>query len=592
MKNSRKIILSIFLALALVLTGCGNSGSNEEQAAGNGTFEGTGKGFGGEITATVELADGKISSVKLDGPEETAAIGGKAIKDLEKAFVEKQSADVDMITGATETTEGSIEAVKAALAAGGMEVGEASGEEEKDTADKKDELNKSCDIVVVGAGGAGMTAAINAKEAGKDVILVEKAGIVGGNTSRSTGGMNAAETHYQKEQNIDDSVQQFIEDTMKGGHDLNDPELVKVLAENSSDSIDWLDSIGAKLSDITMGGGAKNPRLHRPVDEDGKVIAVGNYLVEVLDSKVEELEIPVIKNARVNKVLMEDGKAAGVEAETKDGTLTVKAPAVIICTGGFGSNNDKIKEYRPDLDGYVSTNVPTAEGDAIDFLKEVGADFVDLDQIQTHPTVVQKDGALVSESLRGDGAILVNKEGQRFIDELETRDTVSDAINKQTDKTAWIIVDKPLYEDSKVIQGYVDRGILTEVEDAKALADFIGADQATLEETLKDWQGIVKAQSDPEFNRKNLDTVKSDLSSYPLYVGPVGPGIHHTMGGVKIDTKAEVMNADGEPIPGIFAAGEVTGGVHGGNRLGGNAVSDIVTFGRVAAGSAVDYLGK
>ena len=594
MKNSKKLILTFFLVFALILTGCGNS-TGEEKKAGNGSFEGTGTGFGGEIKATVVLKENKIDSIKVDGPEETAAIGGAAIPKIVDAIVKSQSTKIDTITGATATTNGVIEAVNAALVAGGLDpakMGPAADAKPQEGKKSEADLNQTCDIVIVGAGGAGMTAAINAKQAGKNVIIVEKGALEGGNTSRATGGMNAAETHYQKEKKIDDTVQQFIDDTMKGGHNKNNPELVKVLAEKSSESIDWLDSIGAKLSDITLGGGAKYPRMHRPLDADGKVIPVGSFLVKMLKAKVDELGIPMITNARVNKVLLENGKVAGIEAETKEGTLTVKAPAVIVCSGGFGSSNDKIKKYRPDLDGYVSTNAPTIEGDAIDFLGAIGADFVDMDQIQTHPTVVQKNGALISESLRGDGAILLNQKGQRFVDEMETRDTVSAAINQQPQKTAWIIVDKPLYDGSKVIQKYVKNGSLTEIKDAKALADFLGADQKTVEESLSAWAAVVKAKEDKDFGRKNLDTVKSDLSAYPLYAGPVGPGIHHTMGGVKINPKAEVINTEGNPIPGLFAAGEVTGGVHGANRLGGNAVSDIITFGRIASASAVDYLGK
>ena len=594
MKNSKKLILTFFLVFALILTGCGNS-TGEEKKAGNGSFEGTGTGFGGEIKATVVLKENKIDSIKVDGPEETAAIGGAAIPKLVDAIVKSQSTKIDTITGATATTKGVIEAVNAALVAGGLDpakMGPAADAKPQEGKKSEADLNQTCDIVIVGAGGAGMTAAINAKQAGKNVIIVEKGALEGGNTSRAAGGMNAAETHYQKEKKIDDTVQQFIDDTMKGGHNKNNPELVKVLAEKSSESIDWLDSIGAKLSDITLAGGATYPRTHRPLDADGKVIPVGSFLVKMLKAKVDELSIPMITNARVNKVLLENGKAAGIEAETKEGTLTVKAPVVIVCSGGFGSSNDKIKKYRPDLDGYVSTNAPTIEGDAIDFLGAIGADFVDMDQIQTHPTVVQKNGALISESLRGDGAILLNQKGQRFVDEMETRDTVSAAINQQPQKTAWIIVDKPLYDGSKLIQKYVKSGSLTEIKDAKALADFLGADQKTVEESLSAWAAVVKAKEDKDFGHKNLDTVKSDLSTYPLYAGPVGPGIHHTMGGVKINPKAEVINTEGNPIPGLFAAGEVTGGVHGANRLGGNAVSDIITFGRIASASAVDYLGK
>ena len=241
------------------------------------------------------------------------------------------------------------------------------------------------------------------------------------------------------------------------------------------------------------------------------------------------------------------------------------------------------------LDGYVSTNAPTIEGDAIKFLEEFGAGFVDMDQIQTHPTVVQKDGSLISESLRGDGAILLNKEGERFADEMGTRDAVSSAINDETDSTAFLVVDQKMFDESNVVEGYVDRNLLTKVENADELADFIGASKDSVKNSLEKWAKAADSQNDEEFARENLDSLVSNLKEGPYYVGPVGPGIHHTMGGVLVNTESEVLDEENNPIAGLYAAGEVTGGVHGGNRLGGNAVTDIVTFGRVAGKNAADF---
>lgn len=565
--------------------------ASSEQPAGNGTgvFEGKARGFAGDVVVKVTLDNSEIKAVEVEAKDETPTIGGTAIDSLKDMVVKAQSTQLDVVAGATVTSKAFIEATNAALTAGGVDPTKLVP---KEVEAEKLELNQEADIVVVGAGGAGLTSAITAAEAGQKVIVLEKAAGAGGNTNRATGGMNAAETHYQKEQQIEDTIQTYIEDTMKGGHNLNNPELVRVMAENSAKAIDWLDTIDAKLSDVGFAGGATNARAHRPVDENDKVLSVGTFLVDKLLKRAEAVGVKVIYGAKVNEVLMADGKAAGVTAETKDGALTVKAKAVIVASGGFGGSDAKVSEYRPDLQGYVSTNAPTIEGDAIDFLKKVNANFIDMDKIQTHPTVVQKDGSLISESLRGDGAILLNKEGKRFIDEMETRDTVSAAINKQTEKTAWLIADNAMFEKSNVVKGYVNKGLLTKVDDLKALAAFIGADEATVAKTLADWTSYVKAGEDKEFGHKNMDKLDFDLSVAPFYVGPVGPGIHHTMGGVEINTNAEIISTDKAVIPGLFAAGEVTGGVHGGNRLGGNAVTDIVVFGRIAGENAVKYVGK
>ncbi|NVF11582.1 flavocytochrome c [Anaerococcus sp. AGMB00486] len=593
-KNIGKSLL-LALSLSLLASSCSNDTAVKEKegsattSTSEGVFEASEKGYGGDVTAKVKITDGVIESVDFNADKETDTIGQKAIESLSKEIVDRQSTQIETVSGATISSTAFLKAVNEALKKGGINPEDLKAKEAKK---EKIDLNQKADIVVIGAGGAGLTSAISAAQEGKSVIVVEKAANAGGNTNRATGGMNASETKFQKEAGINDSNEDFFEDTMKGGHNINNPDLVRVLVDNSSDSINWLDELGARLSDVGVAGGAKNPRQHRPVDENGKILSVGPYIVEKLLKKCEELNVPVIYNARVEKIKQEDGKIAGVTASTDQGELNVDSKAVIVASGGFGGSNDMVKKYRPDLDGYVSTNAPTIEGDAIKFLEKLNAGFVDMDQIQTHPTVVQKDGSLISESLRGDGAILLNKEGTRFTDEMGTRDAVSSAINEQTDKTAWLVVDQKMYDESNVIKGYADRNLLTKVEDVKALADFIGTDEKNVKESLEKWSNSVDNKEDGEFNRKNLDKIKSNLKEGPYYVGPIGPGIHHTMGGVMIDTKAQVLDKDNQVIEGLYAAGEVTGGVHGGNRLGGNAVSDIITFGRIAGKEAAGFVGK
>ena len=458
--------------------------------------------------------------------------------------------------------------------------------EKADANAPKSEESLECDICIIGAGGAGMTAAIHATQAGKNVILLEMMPYVGGNTTKATGGMNAAETHYQAEQGIEDSVEVFIEDTMEGGHQLNDRDLVTVMAENSAEAIDWLDSIGAPLPKVSFSGGATNKRIHAPEDGSG----VGAYLVTHFLQKVEELGINVMYDTRATELMTDDGAVTGVKAESSTVSYTINAKAVIIATGGFGNNQDMIVQYRPDLKGTVSTSAPGAMGDGIVMAQAVGADLVDIDQIQLHPTVEQGTSMLITESVRGDGAILVNQEGKRFTNELLTRDKVSAAELEQTGGYAYIIFDQRLRDGLKAIEKYVSTGITVQADTIEGLAEQIGCDPATLAETLESWNQAVAAQKDEAFGR---DTgMENDLSVAPYYAIKIAPGIHHTMGGVKINTEAQVIDTDGNPIPGLFAAGEVTGGVHGGNRIGGNAVADIVVFGTVASESAVAWCDR
>ncbi len=548
-----------------------------------GTYSGSAKGFGGDIDVTVTVSENKIEDIQIDGSHETENIGSFAVDMLGDKIMEAQSPNVDAITGATVSSNGILRALNSALVLAGADLTRFNVEEEAAGEKIMAYKDLDCDIVIIGAGGAGMTAAINATQAGKKVILLEKMPYAGGNTTKATGGMNAAETHYQAEQDIEDSVEQFVEDTMKGGHDMNDRDLVTIMAENSASAIDWLDSIGAPLPKVSFSGGATNKRIHAPEDGSG----VGAFLVTRFLNKIDELGIEVMYNTTATKLMTLDGKVTGVMAEGPDAYYTINAKAVILATGGFGNNQSMIVHYRDDLLGTVTTSAPGVTGDGIVMAEAVGADLVDINQIQLHPTVEQATSMLITESVRGDGAILVNQEGKRFINELLTRDVVSAGELEQTGSYAYIIFDQNLRDGLKAVEKYVSTGITVQADTIEGLAEQLGIDPAALADTLQKWNQYVADKNDPDFGR---DTgMDADLSKAPYYAIKIAPGIHHTMGGVKINTEAQVIDTEGSPIPGLFAAGEVCGGVHGGNRIGGNAVADIVVFGRIASDSAVKY---
>ena len=562
-------------AAALAQAGGEEVASGPKAADGNlfipGTYTETATGFGGEVSVTTTVSENKIEDVQITGDHETENIGTFAVQMLGERILAAQSPNVDALTGATVTSNAILGAFKKTLTDAGADMSAfAAAEDEGKALKKYEEL--TTDIVIIGAGGAGMTAAINATQEGKDVILLEMMPYAGGNTTKATGGMNAAETHYQKEQGIEDSVEQFIEDTMKGGHDINDRALVTVMAENSAEGIDWLDSIGAPLPKISFSGGATNQRIHAPEDGSG----VGAYLVTALLKKMDELGIKVMYNTKATDLLSLEGTVNGVLAESDDTYYTIHSKAVILATGGFGNNQEMIVRYRDDLEGTVTTSAPGIMGDGIVMAQTVGADLVDIDQIQLHPTVEQKTSMLITESVRGDGAILVNQDGKRFTDELLTRDKVSAAELAQPGSYAYIIFDQKLREGLKATEKYISTGITVQGDTIEDLAAQIDVDPAVLAETLANWNKCVADQNDPEFGRTT--GMENDLST--------------AMGGVHIDTGAHVVDLNGNVIPGLFAAGEVCGGVHGGNRLGGNAVADIIVFGRIASSSAVEYCNQ
>ncbi|MCA1292833.1 flavocytochrome c [Paenibacillus sp. alder61] len=448
-----------------------------------------------------------------------------------------------------------------------------------------DQLKDSYDIIIVGAGGAGMSAALEAKASGMNPVIFEKMPVAGGNTTKSSSGMNASQTKFQKEQGIEDSNDLFYEETLKGGHGTNDKEMLRFFVDHSAEAIDWLDSIGIRLNNLTITGGMNEKRTHRP--EDGS--AVGQYLVNGLVKNVQEQGIPLFVNADVKEITQQDGKANGVKVvlnQTEEKTIAAKA--VVVTTGGFGANMDMISEVRPDLKGYVTTNQIGSTGDGIRMIEQLGGITVDMDQIQVHPTVQQEKSYLIGEAVRGEGAILVSAEGKRFANELDTRDKVTAAINALPEKSAYLVFDSGVKSRAKAIAQYEKMGFVIQGDTVEALAKAMNVPADALQKTLDTWNAAVKNKKDAEFGRTT--GMDNDLSGAPYYAIKIAPGIHYTMGGVKINTNTEVLNKEGKAIPGLFAAGEVTGGLHGQNRIGGNSVAEIIIFGRQAGIKSAEFV--
>ena len=446
---------------------------------------------------------------------------------------------------------------------------------------------ESTDIVIIGSGGAGLSSAITATEKGAKVIVLEKMAYFGGNSNRSEGEMNAAGTKQQKAHGItDDTPERFAADTIRGGHGLNDPALVKALTENAASAEEWLLDLGAHFCHrMGRGGGQTRARGHGPCDGS----PVGIEIMRVLGERADKDHIDMRLNNRVTKILMKNGKVAGVEVQTPNGKETINSKAVILATGGFGANHKMVEKYRPELKGFSTTNHPGATGDGIILAQQVGAGLTDIEQIQIHPTVIKKNGALISESMRARGGFLLNKNGKRFTNELLTRDVVSANELKQPGGIAYLVIDNSIYSKNKMAQNYTAEKLMTKCDTIADVAKLIGVDEKVAQASFDQYHKAFDNKKDDLFGRPEM-LIRMDQA--PYFVAEVTPGIHHTMGGVKIDPQAEVLTPEKKPIPGLFAAGEVTGGVHGGNRIGGNAVADIITFGRISANSALKYIGK
>ena len=627
-KSVAALAMSAILAVSLLGYGCSKPASSTSGVSGE--YTGTAKGMG-DVTVTLTLTDGKITGCTAEGADETPGIGTMALEQLPTAIAESGSIAVDGVSTATITSNAIKEAAAAALTAAGLDPENFKTEVKADDTKAEDAV-VDADIVIVGAGGAGMTAAITAANEGKNVVVLESQPMVGGNSVRATGGMNAGDTVYQDENEFGesagvektlktaadkyadnetitalaktvseqwaayqanpvgyfDSVELMELDTMIGGKGINDPALVQTLCANSADAIDWLDEHGITLHSVSSFGGASVKRIHRPVDAEGKTVSVGSYMIPLLQENCEKAGVQIMLNTTANEILTDaNGAAVGVKATGASGeTVTVNAKAVVITSGGFGANLDMVVKYKPELKGFMTTNASGIQGQGIEMATAIGADTVDMDQIQIHPTVEANTAALITEGLRGDGAILVNAEGKRFIDEVGTRDVVSAAEIAQTGSYSWLVVDQAMADASSVIQGYIKKGYTVEGATYEELAKAMGVDEAAFAQTMADWNSCVEAKSDAEFGRTSF---ANKLDTAPYYAIKVTAGVHHTMGGLKINTNTEVLKADGSVIPGLFAAGEVTGGVHGANRLGGNAVADFTVFGRIAGAAASKY---
>ncbi|MEG0550982.1 MAG: flavocytochrome c [Vagococcus sp.] len=457
------------------------------------------------------------------------------------------------------------------------------GASEKGYTDPKDMKDKY-DIVIVGAGGAGMAAAIEAKDEGKNPVILEKMPVAGGNTLKSSSGMNASETKFQKEQGIKDSNDKFYEETLKGGHGTNDKELLRYYVDNSADAIDWLDGMGIKLNNLTITGGMSEKRTHRP--EDGS--AVGGYLVDGLLRNVHEKEIPLFVNADVTEITEKDGAVSGVKVKVDKKEKEISSKAVVVTTGGFGANPEMLEKEKPELKGYVTTNSEGSTGDGIKMIEKLGGQVVDMDQIQIHPTVQQDKGILIGEAVRGEGGILVSQEGKRFVNEMDTRDNVSAAENKLKEKSSYLVFDGGVKERVKAIDFYEKQGFVKKSGTIEGLAKEIEMDASVLKETVDTWNKAVADKKDTEFNRET--GMDKGLEKADFYAIKVAPGIHYTMGGIKVNNKTEVLDKDGKAITGLYASGELTGGLHGQNRIGGNSVGDIIVFGRQSGKQSATFV--
>lgn len=433
------------------------------------------------------------------------------------------------------------------------------------------------DVVIIGAGASGMSAAIEADSLGYDVILLEKMPYVGGNTIRATAGINIVESPEQAALGIDDSKSLFVSDVLASGHSENNVLMVEKLADESASALDWLNDMGADLTDVGILAGHSVARTLRPSGG----LPVGGEIVRVLKNKIDQMDIDLRLENKATKILTDaQGKITGVEVLDRTGrTYVVKTSQVIIATGGFGGSPEMYVYYNQKLKGYKTTNSPSATGDFIGLVKDLNVQLVDMSYIQTHPTVSYEYGMLITEAIRGNGGILINNKGLRFADELENRDLLSEAILDQPNQEVFLIFNDSIKSSLASSNDYINMDIVMTAGSVSELAETMRVDRQSFSQTIESYNQYVEQGVDLAFGRRALER---KIDEGPFYAIQVIPGVHYCMGGILIDDKARAIDANNNPVLGLYASGEATGGIHGLNRLGGNSLLDAIVFGRIA----------
>ena len=555
------------------------------------TAEGTGVGKHGDITVAVTFDAGKIQDIKIVKNAENPILAKKVFTDLKDQVVALSSTDVDLISGATFSAKGFIDAVNDAAKKAGVTLAKADKKALKKAAR---ELPKTSnyDVVVIGAGGAGFSAAITAKNAGANVVLLEKMPAVGGNSLISGAEMNVAKNWVQPKLGInDDSPELHAQDTFKGGDGKGDMKVINVMTHEALDAAKWCrDYLGVRFEDdnLFFFGGHSRKRALIPVGH------TGTEFIAKFQAKADELGIPVITNMKAEELIKDkDGRVVGVKATMDGSEYTFNAKGgVVLATGGFGANPEMVKKYNPKIDErFKTTDAPGSTGEALYMAERAGAELVNMGYIQTYPICDPISGAIeLIADARFDGAIMLNQEGKRFVEELQRRDVLSEAILNQTGRYCWVLWNDKIGSISNTVKAHANeyeaftkQGIMTTCDDLKCIADFTKIPFDQLQKTVKRVSDMAGKGNDKDFNHR---AGLMDMQQGKYYVIKAVPSTHHTMGGVRINEKAEALTAEGKVIPGLWAAGEVTGVTHGTNRLGGNAYTDIIVFGRIAGEAA------
>lgn len=435
------------------------------------------------------------------------------------------------------------------------------------------------DVVVVGSGGAGLAAALSAAEKGASVIVLEKMPMIGGNTSQASGYLIAVpETAPSKAKDIQEAL---LDDMLKEGGETANREKLKFVLSRSSEMTSWLIHQGADIEASFDYQADDAPVAYIPTQTS---YTVGEEVIKTLTHSVEMRNIPVLTLTQVTGITTEAHHITGVVAINAEGKeITVHAKAVILATGGFGASEELISRYIKPQYRLNSTNLPGTTGDGLKLVEPFDAKLVDMDKNMVHLTTVPFSGLVIPLQARMAGGILLNSQGHRFMNEL---DNDVSAMCQRADGQAWLIIDQAILDRYPALGNYARSGLFVRGRTVEELARMIRVNPDVLMAELREYRNAVRRGVDERFARPSL---KSYLSTLPLYAINVRPGLQSTLGGLETTFKGEVLNTHNQPIPGLYAAGEVAGGLFGNRRLEGASLTASLVYGRAAGQAAANY---
>lgn len=662
-KGIRKRGLAFLLALAMAvsMTACGKTDTESESTASAaqmsaqesaadttadaekesallrlGSYTGTANGKNGDVVVEVSVTETGISDVKVVEHQESAGFSDPAIERIPSAIVEYQSLAVDTITGATITSQAILAAVEDALTQAGADIEALKNVAIEKTAGEK--VEKTADVIVVGGGGAGLSAAVAVAESGKTVILIEKTASLGGNTLASGGVWNAVNEELDAQTPSDDGrlatlnnylaydesifegeyldayktlkgqieeylagdtsslfdsvefhlIQSYIggrREGLDGSIIYGDYDLLLTLTSKSRETMDWICEVtGAEFKDsLQEPGGALWLRARAP--KTSKVYDLIELPAEYITANKGE----ILFECAAESLIVEDGRVTGVNASYEDGTpVVLKANnGVVLATGGFAADLDMVREYDNYWGDYLkynilSTSVNGTKGDGIKMAQEaVDAAVTGMGYAQLNPRGYASNGTLAVGTATN--CMYVAPDGLRFVNEYAERDSISRACFDKAGEDG-LFYEIGLKSNCKTWQAED----CFEADTIEELAVLIGMDPEVLSAEVAKYNTYVDNHYDEDFGKRAF-TNRIEIEGDDKYSArALRPTLHHTMGGLLIDTDCHVMNNSGEIVPGLYAAGEVAGGIHAGNRLGGNAIADIYVFGRIAGTNAAD----